>query len=44
MNIRINLTEIQIKIPIFVLGNLHVTLCKILQESGGAIAGDYVFS
>lgn len=32
------------KIYIFALGNLHATLRKILQESGGAIAGDYFFS
>lgn len=44
MNIMVNLTEIQIKISIFVLGNLHATLCKILQKSSGAIAGDYFFS
>jgi hypothetical protein len=29
---------------IFVIGKLHATLCKILQASGGAIAGDYFFS
>lgn len=28
----------------FAIGNLHATLCKILQASGGAIAGDYFFS
>ena len=32
------------KIYIFALGNFHVKLRKILQASGGAIAGDYFFS
>lgn len=38
MNIRVNLTEIQIKIPIFVLGNFHVKLRKTQLASSGAIA------
>lgn len=41
MNIMVNLTEIQIKIPIFVLGSFHVKLRKTQLAFSGAIAGDY---